>query len=105
MLVTPCSVGRSYLVLGFAWDNAEPAAVLLALLVLPSLRTFEAAEAARALVCLGFDFAIGFPSFLYYYVLNIQHIDEKVNQNTIYSVCAVCTYGGCVKVHKSIKQR
>ena len=34
--------------------KALPAAVLLALLVLPSLRTLDAAEAALALVCLEF---------------------------------------------------
>ena len=34
------------------WDSALPAAVLLALPVLPSRRTLEAALAARALVCL-----------------------------------------------------
>jgi hypothetical protein len=40
--------------LGARCDSALAAAVLLALLVRPSRRTFDAAFAAFALVCLGF---------------------------------------------------
>ena len=45
---------------GFACDKALPAAVLLAAPVLPSRRTFEAADAAFGLVCFVFAFAIVF---------------------------------------------
>lgn len=41
---------RSYFFFPGLCDNALPAAILLALLVLPSRRTFEAADAALALV-------------------------------------------------------
>lgn len=41
---------------GLVWDRALPADVLLSLLVRPSRRTLDAAEAAVALVCLVFCF-------------------------------------------------
>jgi hypothetical protein len=71
--LTLLNTKKAYLVfLDGVCESALPAAVLDALLVRPSLKTFEAADAAFAEVCFEF-LAIGSPPFILNYINYIQN--------------------------------